>query len=144
MTDLRELITSIPELQPFIVEGNDGAILEVLNRKDIPTKGKVSAHDIQQYLMLHDLLLSIESSPAISCQATKRALDIFPSFDLSNPLILVKFDAILTGLEQEVLIPDFTAQHKADLLALGDTLISRAEQIGINPTIEDIAQALRG
>ncbi len=132
------------ELAPLIQAGNDSAILAVLNRRDIPAKGKVSAHDIQQYLMLHDLLLAIESCPAQSCQATKRALDIFPTFDLANPAILTKFTAILTGLEQEVLIPDFTTQHKADLLALGDVLISRAEQIGISPSITDIAQALRG
>ncbi len=132
------------ELAPLIQAGNDSAILAVLNRKDIPAKGKISAHDIQQYLMLYDLLLAIESSPAQSCQAAKRALEIFPSFDLANQLILTKFTAILTGLEQEVLIPDFTAQHKVDLLALGDVVISRIEQVGINPTVQDIAQALRG
>lgn len=132
------------ELAPLIADGNDGAILAVLNRKDIPAKGKISAHDIQQYLMLHDLLLTIESSQTLSCIATKRALEIFPTFDLSNPAVLVKFDQILTGLEQDTLLPDFTAQHKADLLAMGDVLISRAEQLDITPTITDIAQALRG
>lgn len=132
------------ELAPLVADGNDGAILEVLNRKDIPAKGKVSAHDIQQYLMLHDLLLTIESSQTLSCIATKRALEIFPRFDLSNPIILAKFDQILTGLEQDTLFPDFTTQHKADLLAMGDVLISRAEQLDITPTITDIAQALRG
>lgn len=132
------------ELAPLIADGNDGAILAVLNRKDIPAKGKVSAHDIQQYLMLHDLLLTIESSQTLSCIATKRALEIFPTFDLSNPTILAKFDQILTGLEQDTLLPDFTGQHKADLLAMGDVLISRAEQLDITPTITDIAQALRG
>lgn len=132
------------ELAPLIAAGEDSAILSVLERKDIPAKGKVLAHDIQQYLMLHDLLLTIESSQTPSCIAAKRALEIFHSFDLGNPLILSKFEQILTGLEQDTLIPDFTTQHKADLLALGDTLVSRADQLGTVPTVEQIAQALRG
>lgn len=132
------------ELAPYISAGNDGAILAVLNRKDIVAKGKVTAHSIQQYLMLNDLLLAIESTQTLSCLATKRALEIFPVFDLSIPVVLEKFTAILSGLEHDNLIPAFTAQHKADLLMMGDVLISRAEQAGISPTIEDIAQALRG
>lgn len=138
MTYLHELLISIPELQPLIAEGNDGAILTVLNRRDIPAKGKVSAHDIQQYLMLYDLLLVIEASQTPSCLAAKRALEIFPTFDFSNPVILNKFEMILTGLEQDNLIPAFTAQHKADLLAMGDILISRTDQIGFVPTLEQI------
>ena len=132
------------EIAPHIVSGDDGAILEVLNRRDIPAKKKIRSHDICQYLMLNDLLLSIEASSALSCVATKRALEVFPEFDLSVPAVLAKFSLVLDGLVAETLIPDFTTQHKTDLLALGDTLISRSEQINMDITIQDIAQALRG
>lgn len=132
------------EIAPHIASGDDGAILEILHRKDILAKGSVTSHDIRQYLMLQDLLLSIESSTAIAGLATARALEVFPVFDLSNPVILAKFEAVLDGLVAETLIPDFTAQHKADLLALGDVLVSRADQIGYPVTVETIAQALRG
>lgn len=145
--NLHDELTTGPlasELAPLIGAGNDSAILAVLNRKDIPAKKPVTAHGIRQYLMLVDLLLPIEASNATSCIATKRALEIFESFDLSNPVILAKFTQILDGLVAETLIPDFTEQHKADILSLGDTLISRAEQLGITVTIQDIAQALRG
>lgn len=132
------------ELAPLIADGNDGAILAVLNRKDIPAKGKVSAHDIQQYLFVAKVLLTIESTNTPSCAAAKRALELFPIFDLSYPEILESFIEVLTGLENDHLVPAFTAEHKAHLLSLGDVLISRAEQLGITPTIEQIAQALRG
>lgn len=144
--DLYDELTSGPlasELAPHIAAGNDGAIFDILHRKDIPSKGKVTAHDIRQYLMLNDLLLPIEASNALSCLATKRALEVFPILDLSIPAVLSKFEQVLDGLVAETLIPDFTEQHKTDLLSLGDILVSRADQIGEYITIESIAQALR-
>lgn len=146
MNDLTTELSSGPlaaELAPLIAAGNDGAIYEVLHRKDIPTKGRVTAHDIRQYLMLNDLLLPIEASTALSCVATKRALEVFPVLDLSVPAILAKFTQVLDGLVAETLIPDFTEQHKAELLSLGDVLVSRADQLGGYISIESIAQALR-
>lgn len=141
MTALADEFSNGPlaaELAPLIAAGDDAAILDVLYRRDIPAKKTITAHDIQQYLMLYDLLLPIEASQAPSCVAASRALDIFPQFDLSNPVILNKFEQILDGLVAETLIPDFTGQHKSDILSLGNALISRAEQLSIQPTLTDI------
>jgi hypothetical protein len=145
---LADELTSGPlaaELAPHIAAGADGEVAAILNRRDIAAKGSVSSHDIRQYLMLVDLLLAIESSSQPSCLAAKRALEVFPIFDLSNPMILGKFTQVLDGLVAEDLIPDFTETHKLTILSLADTLISRAEQAGLgNVTIEQIAQATRG
>jgi hypothetical protein len=148
MTTLLEEITNGPlaaELAPHVTAGADGVVAAILNRKDIPTKGKVASHDIRQYLMLVDLLIAIESSAQPSCVAAKRALEVFPIFDLANPMILGKFEQVLDGLVAEDLIPDFTETNKAVILVLADTFISRAEQVGLgNVTIEQIAHATRG
>jgi hypothetical protein len=148
MTTLIEEISTGPlasELAPHIAAGSDGIVAAILNRKDIPAKGKVAAHDIRQYLMLVDLLIAIESSTQPACVAAKRALEVFPIFDLANPMILGKFEQVLDGLVAEDLIPDFTETNKLTILSLADTVISRAEQAGLgNVTIEQIAQATRG
>jgi len=148
MTTLADELTTGPladELAPHIAAGADGVVAAILNRADIPAKGKVLSHDIRQYLMLVDLLIAIESSSQPSCVAAKRALEVFPIFDLSNPMILGKFEQVLDGLVAEDLIPDFTETHKLTILSLADTFISRAEQAGLgNVTIEQIAQATRG
>jgi hypothetical protein len=147
MSLLEELTTGplAAELAPHITTGADGVCAAILNRRDIAAKGKVLSHDIRQYLMLVDLLIAIEASPQPACVAAKRALEVFPIFDLSNPMILGKFTQVLDGLVAEELIPDFTEEHKAVILSLADTLISRAEQAGLgNVTIEQIAQATRG
>jgi hypothetical protein len=148
MTTLLEELTSGPlaeELAPHIAVGADGVVAAILNRKDIPAKGKVASHDIRQYLMLVDLLIAIEASQQPACVAAKRALEVFPIFDLSNPMILGKFTQVLDGLVAEELIPDFTETNKLVILSLADTLISRAEQAGLGSvTIEQIAQSTRG
>lgn len=79
---------------------------------------KLTAHDIRQYLMLVDLLIPIEQSTQPACIAATRALDVFPVFDLSNPMILGKFTQVLDGLVAEELIPDFTEEHKQTILYL--------------------------
>lgn len=133
------------ELLPYVQEGNHTAIANIFNRKDITADGKVSAHDIQQYLMLMDLLLPIETSSADSCKVATRALTLFPTFDTSNPLIKAKLIQVLSGLVAETLIPDFTEDHKTVILSLALINISRAEQLGIYPvTHSDVALALRG
>ena len=133
------------ELAPYIASGNDTAIADALNRRDITANGHVSSHDIRQYLMLVDLLLAIESSPAPACIAAKRALEVFPVFDLSNQMIFVKFSQVLDGLVAESLIPDFTEVHKATILGLASTTVSRAEIVLGQPvSVTDVAVALRG
>ncbi len=148
MTTLSEELTTGPlavELAPHIQAGADGVVAAILNRADIAAKGSVSSHDIRQYLMLVDLLIAIESSPQPACVAAKRALEVFPIFDLSNPMILVKFTQVLDGLVAETLIPDFTEVHKLTILSLADTLISRAEQAGLGHIDHmAVAKALRG
>lgn len=146
MSLLDELTTGplAAELAPLIAAGDDGAIYAALHRKDIVTDGSVTAHDIQQYLMLCDLLIPIEESTAASCKTATRALSLFPVFRTNIPEVKAKLISVLDGLVAETLIPDFTETHKATILAMAQTTVSRAEQIGVNPTIQDIAQALRG
>lgn len=132
------------ELATSVSQGNDAEVLNVLNRKDIVVQGELSAHDIRKYLMLYDLLLPIENSTSQSCVVVKRALDIFPIFDLSDPIILSKFTSILDGLVADTLIPAFTIQNKNDILAMSNKKISRLEQLKLTININDIAKALRG
>ena len=129
------------ELAPLIAEGNDGAILAVLNRKDIPAKGVIATKEIWKYLGVHRILRALETSNSEYCKEAIRNLEIFDTFELNDPEIFAVYATILSVLEMDESIP-FTAQHKVDLLAMGDVLISRAEQTGISPTLEAIRAAI--
>lgn len=147
MTTLYDELTSGPlaeELAPFIAEGNDGAVLAVLNRKDIPGKKSITSHDIKAFFSVSGFYIPILDSTSLSCREAILNLNLFESFDMRNPAYLAKLTSILQGLVDETMIPDFQQEHMDYVLSLGDTLISRAEQLGINPTTQDIATALRG
>ena len=68
--------------------------------------------------MLVDLLLPIESNDTPDCKAATRALEVFPSFDMTNPMIAAKFTQVLDGLVADNIGPDFTEVHKATILSL--------------------------
>jgi hypothetical protein len=128
------------ELQPFILDGNDGAILDILNRKDISVNGKLSVHDIKQYVSLVGLRLQINDSTSQSCRELAMALEDFKEsgFDLSVSYILYKVNLILDDLVAEATMPDFTETHKQTILSFGTKKISRSEQLGLQITMQDV------
>lgn len=146
MTLLDELTNGplAAELAPLIADGKDGEVLAVLNRKDIPAKKPITSHSIRAFLFANKFWNPIKHGTSLACEETIDALTLFESFDIRVPVYYDRLVEVLTGLVAEPLVPTFTVDHKAAILAMGDTLISRAEQLGINPTIQDIAQALRG
>jgi len=132
------------EIAPFITSGDDGAIAAILNRKDIPALGVVLSHDINAFLFAYGFWNGIKHGTSVACEDTVDALSIFNAFDLGNPVYLNRLTVILDGLVTEQIIPDFTDAHKTAILAMGDKLISRAEQMGLDCSIPAIAKALRG
>jgi len=131
-------------LAPMVLAGNDGGIADALNAETITVKGKVDTAYIRQYLMLVDMLIAIETAQTPTCIAVKRAMDIFPVFDLSDPTILWKFTQMLDGLVADMLVPAFTVEHKGTILSMADKMISRAEHVfGQSVSVTDIAMSLR-
>jgi hypothetical protein len=147
MIDLLDEFTNGPladELAPLIQSADYDGILAILNRKDITVYGNLSVHNVKRYVSLIGLRLPILDSTQLSCREFNLALEDFKDsgFDLSNPYILAKITAVLDALVAENLIPDFTEEHKLALLSFGNKLISRVEQLGINPTRQDIATTI--
>lgn len=118
---LKTYIEADPAFADFITTGNDEGIAQIINARTLAVAGKVEAHDIRQYLMLVDLLLPIEASNSPTCKAAARALEIFPVFDLANPLILGKLTQVLDGLVADDLVPNFTEVHKDTILSFATT-----------------------
>lgn len=147
MVDLTDEFTNGPlaaELAPLIAASDFVGILNVLNRKDIAVLGKLTVHDVKQYISLLGLRLPILDSTATSCREFNMALEDFKEsgFSLDIPMINQKIVAVLDALVAEVMIPDFTEEHKLTLLSLGNKLISRAEQLGITITFTDVLTSI--
>lgn len=123
---------------------DDAAIVEHFNTPSIPAKGMIPVVLIKQYLTLKGLRVAIQNSNSIPCQTVNLALQDFENFDCSQPLVLAKLEEILTALVGDTLIPAFTVDDKAAILAMADKLISPAESLGLVVNFENVAQALRG
>ncbi len=144
MSTLIEELTIGPlaiEIAPYLAQGNDGEIFSILTRKDRQRLGRITSHDIKQYFSLIGLRIPIMESLAISCKEVTLALDDFPVFDLTLPLVQAKFIALLDSLVEEALIPDFTLENKLTLLALATETVSRVEELALPISIQQIAQA---
>lgn len=143
MTLLDELTTGplAQEIAPFLALSQDSKILEILNRKDIVSNGKVYTSDIKAFLFAAGFWNTIKHGSSMACEEAIDALTLFQEFHLDNPIYLSRLTQVLDALVLEPLIPDFTEEHKTIILSLGITLISRLDQIGLSVTENDIANA---
>jgi hypothetical protein len=123
---------------------DDAEIHHYFNTPSVPAKGMIPVVLIKQYLTLKGLRVAIQNSNSIPCQTVNLALQDFENFDCSQPLVLAKLEEILTDLVGDTLIPAFTLDDKAYILAMADKLITPAESLGLTVTFENIAQTLRG
>jgi len=141
MTILKNEIVSDPSAVGYSGMSNE-AVASSLNAKNIASLKIISTHDIEQYLVLTDLLLEIESGTTQAAKVAARALQAFESFDVTNPLILGKFTSILMGLVDDGLLA-FSETDKTNILSLGNTSISRATQLGLGIVTAGQVQAER-
>lgn len=151
MINLIEELTTGPlatELAPYIAIADEDSlktIKEIFERKDIVVPGNLSVHDIKQYISLLKLRLAILDSTTMPCREFNTAIEDFKDsgFDLSNELIYNRVVEVLDGLiSDETLVPAFTETNKAILLSLGNKVVSRAEQLGVNISITDLVTAI--
>ena len=116
---------------PEYIGLSDVDTTSLLNIVNIPKKVIISTHDIQQYLVLTDLLLPIEDGVSDACRRAIRALAVFESFDVTQGMIDSKFTSIINSLVVDISLPTFTQAHADNILAMGDTLISRSEELNL-------------
>lgn len=117
LDEIRAAIAADSQLQALVPDTQ--AIADALSAGRTVV-GKLTAHDIRQYLMLVDLLLPIEAADSPACKAATRALDVFPVFDLSQPLIADKFAQVLEGLVADTSVPGFDESNKTAILAMAN------------------------
>lgn len=144
-----ELTTGLfaAEIAPFILSGNDSAISELLNGKNISVNDSVSVNTFALWCASTGMRATIQdhagntASPLRSIALT--LLDLLQgnlqpaSLDLSVSGNVVMLDAwIAAGA--------LTQSQKDELILLSQKTVSRAEQLGIDCSIPAIAFALRG
>ena len=118
------------ELQDVKYTGKtDQECLDMLNVKDIPVKSDILIHDIRKYLVLNGAkLIRLEKSSKPFAVVATRMLEVFDTFSMDEPEVEAAVNAMLDSLVSESIID---TKDKANILNLGITLISRAEEVGL-------------
>lgn len=141
MSKLKDEIVNDPTGAGYAGMTNEAAA-DWLNAKTIASKKAIQTADIQKYLMLTGLLLAIESATTDAAKTAARALQVFESFHMNEQMVAAKFTAILDGLVADNSIP-FDVTHRAIILSMADTTISRAEKLGLGIVTNGQVQAER-
>lgn len=147
MIDLTEELLNGPlssEFTNYIAINDIDSILSAFNRKDNIVRGKLTVHDVKQYISLLSLRTVFLDSTSLACREFNLALQDFliSGFDLSIQPIYNKIVSVLDAIVAESTIPQFTEEHKNILLSLGNRIVSRTEQLGVEITYEDIYNTL--
>lgn len=142
MSLLRDELLSGPlseELAELVEQNEHGLILAAFERADIPAKKALETAEIKRYLLLHNLYLPILDATNDTCRVAIAALEEFEYFHLNETDVLSMFTNILNALITDGKI---TQTDKDNLLAMGDTYISRADELDFPISIPLIAEAL--
>lgn len=149
MVNLFEELTTGPladEIAPHIASGNDGAIYDIMHRRDIPVNGAISTNAFAMWAAKNGQRVVIQDTADDKLDALRSValtlLDLLRG-NLTQGLDLANADNIALA-DAWAAAGKMTAQQKQSLLDLSSKMISRAEQLGIPCTVADIAQALRG
>jgi hypothetical protein len=132
------------EIAPFIEKGNDGAILAILNRKDILVHGEVSSKSLMAWAAATGQRVVFEDT-ANDVTSPYRAIALTMMDLLVNGQTLNLADNSVVAM-----VNIWTQAGKATLAVqealfrYAEQFICRTEQLSLSVTISDIAQALRG
>jgi len=108
--------------------------------------------DVRRYVLLHGIWPAIQAVASGSADPVHRGTAVtilqtlapnsFDEIRMNEPEIRA---AVSGMLDTMVAAGAMTAQHKADMMALGDASVSRAAELGLGPVHHlDVAEARRG
>ncbi len=117
---------------------SDAEAADVLNSPDRPGKKAVAASDVRMYVLLHGLWPAFQSVAASSTNPIHKgtAITILQTLGAGSfDTIRINRPDIATGvsgmLQTMVDAGAMTSQQRDEMMALGDTTISRAEELGL-------------
>lgn len=145
---LLEEITNGPlstELAPLVIANDYRGIANTLNRKDIVTSGSITVNKFAIWCAETGMRAAINdqaSTPASPLRSIALTLLDLLQGNLTPASLDLSIAQNVDMLHAWVLAGLLTTEQEQDLIVLSQTLISRAEQIGLTVDANLVAQAL--
>lgn len=134
---LREEIVTDP-LARLYADMADSEVADSLNAPNRPGRGPVSAASVRSYILLNGIWPRLQGLAAAAPDATVKGTAItilqvmapnsFDTIRMNDPSVHAAVSAMLQTM---VDAGAMTADQRAAMIALGDKMISRAEELGL-------------
>lgn len=118
----------------------DSEVADSINAANRPGRGPVSAATVRSYILLNGIWPRLQGLAAAATDATVKGTAItilqvmapnsFDTIRMNDPAVHAAVSAMLQTM---VDAGAMTADQRAAMIALGDKMISRAEELGIPP-----------
>jgi len=120
----------------------DEEIVIALNNKNITGKQPIESYEIKRYMFLKNCWISVKKGSSVAAEMAVDGLEFFERFDIRISENEVALSNVLDDLVSDTLIPEFQAEHKAGILALGVIMESWADRnYKRDVTIKDVKAA---
>jgi hypothetical protein len=149
MTLYEELTTGIlaEQIAPYIISGNDGEINRLLTEQNISVNGSVSVNTFAIWCA-ETGMRAVITDQAVNPASPLRSIALTLLDLLQGNLTPASLDLSIAQnvdmLHVWVTAGLLTTAQEQELILLSKKLISRAEQLGIDCSITEIAKSLRG
>lgn len=129
--------------QPHIDAGADGEIYTLLHTKQFAAYGEITCNSFAAWATQTGQRAVIEDESKLDSPLRSVALSLLDVLYSNRPIDFGDSD-IVAMADAWLLGGKMTQTDYDSLLARASKQVSRAEVLGINPSVTDIAQALRG
>lgn len=124
------------------VGDTDEQIVVALNERNITGKQPIKSFDIKRYMFLNSCWLAVKKGSSDAAETAMDGLELFEHFDIRLSENELALTSVLDQLVSDQQIPEFQAQHKTGILALGVMMESWADQnFQRDITIQDVKMA---
>lgn len=148
MNILREEISQDPLSRGYSAM-SDGQVAESLNGRNRPGRGVVASSEVRRYVLLNGLWPRLQAVASSATDETQRgtamtilqvmAPNSFDEIRMNDPSVHA---AVSSMLQVMVDAGAMTAENRAEMVALGDRTISRADELGLGLVHHlDVAEA---
>ena len=109
----------------------DAEALTALNLRNIPATQPIQKSDIREYLRVTGAWLQLKRSTSDAAELAIDSINEDGAYDTGSALVLAKLTQVLNGVAADGAVPAFTEPNRDAILAFGQRLITRAEELSL-------------
>mgnify|MGYP003384020329 CR=1 FL=1 len=107
----------------------DAEALAALNASSIPAAQPIQKSAIREYLRVTGSWLQLKRSTSDAAELAMDSINEDGAYDTGSALVLAKLTEVLDGVAADGAVPAFLGPNRDAILAFGQRLITRAEEL---------------